>query len=112
MSPPSETTTTYAAMHHPPNLPAQCKVVLDLLKRLEHKGHCIYMDNWFNSPALASKLSQLGFGACGTVRYITRGIPAFANPKKHHMKTDADPQFIKKQAYYGSYGRIRSVSLS
>ena len=39
--------------------PAQSKVVLDLLKGLEHKGHCIYMDNWFNSPALVSKLSQL-----------------------------------------------------
>ena len=82
--------------HHPPNLPAQGKVVLDLLKGLEHKGHCIYMDNWFNSPALVSKLSQLGFGACRTVRYTTRGIPDFANPKKHTMKRDADPQFYQK----------------
>ena len=85
--------------------PAQGKVVLDLLKGLEHKGHCIYMDNWFSSPALVSKLSQLGFGACGTVRYTTRAIPDFANPKKHPMKRDADPQTA-------SYGRIRSVSLS
>ena len=93
MPPPNETTIAYAATHHPPNLPAQGKVVLDLLKGLEHKGHCIYMDNWFNSPTLVSKLSQLGFGACGTVRYTTRGIPDFANPKKHPMKRDADPQF-------------------
>ena len=113
MPPPSETTIAYAATHHPPNLPAQGKVVLDLLKGLEHKGHCIYMDNWFNSPALVSKLSQLGFGPCGIVRYTTRGIPDFANPKKHPMKRDADPQFKKKkQANYASYGRIRSVSLS
>ena len=96
MPPPRETTIAYAATHHPPNLPAQGKVVLDLLKGLEHKGHCINMDNWFNSPALVSKLSQLGFGACGTVRYTTRGIPAFANPKKHPMKRDADPQFYQK----------------
>ena len=86
MPPPSETTIAYAATHHPPNLPAQGKVVLDLRKGLEHKGHCIYMDNWFNSPALVSQLSQLGFGACGTVRYTKRGIPDFANPKKHPMK--------------------------
>ena len=96
MPPPRETTIAYAATHHPPNLPAQGKVVMDLLKGLEHKGHCIYMDNWFNSPALVSKLSQLGFGACGTVRYTTRGIPDFANPKKHPMKRDADPQFYQK----------------
>ena len=48
----SKTTAAYAATHHPPNIPAQGKVVLDLLKGLEHKGHCICMDNWFNSPAL------------------------------------------------------------
>ena len=41
MPPPSETTIDCAATHHPPNLPAQGKVVLDLLKGLEHKGHCI-----------------------------------------------------------------------
>ena len=54
------------------------------------------MDNWSNSPALVSKLSQLGFGACGTVRYTTRGIRDFANLKKHPMKRDADPQFYQK----------------
>ena len=54
MPPPSETTIAYAATHHPPNLPAQGKVVLDLLKGLEHKRHCIYMDNWFNSPSCHS----------------------------------------------------------
>ena len=54
------------------------------------------MDNWFNSPALVSKLSLIGFGACRTVRYTTRGIPAFANPKKHPMKRDAEPQFYQK----------------
>ena len=54
------------------------------------------MDNWFNSPALVFTLSQLRFGACGTVRYTTRGIRAFANPKKHPMKRDAEPQFYQK----------------
>ena len=98
MSPPSKTTVAYAATHHPPDLPAQGKVVLDLLKGLEHKEHCIYMDNWFNS--LVSKLSQLGFGAYGTVRYTTRGILAFANPKSTPWKEMLIPSFIKKQANY------------
>ena len=47
MPPPSETTIAYAATHHPPNLPAKGKVVLDLLKRLEHKGH----STWKYNPA-------------------------------------------------------------
>ena len=95
-TPQIKTSNVYAATHHPPDIPAPGKIVLDLVKGLENKGHCIYMDNWFTSPALFSKLSQLGFGACGTVRYTTRGIPDVANPKKQPMTRDADPQFYQK----------------
>ena len=86
----------FAATHHPPNMPAQGRVVLDLVKGLEHKGHFIFMDNWYTSPALVSKLSDLGFAACGTVRYRTLGIPDYANPKKFPMEKGADPQFYTK----------------
>lgn len=41
-------------------------VVLKLVKGLEHKGHHLYCDNIYSSPALFSSLQQLGFGACGT----------------------------------------------
>ncbi len=54
------------------------------------------MDNWFTSSALFSKLSELGFGACGTVRYTTLGIPDVANSKKFPMKSGADPKFFQK----------------
>ena len=50
-------------------------VVLKLLEGLEHRGHHIYMDNYYTSPALFQDLRRLGFGACGTVRINRRGIP-------------------------------------
>jgi len=42
---------------------------------LEHKGHHVYMDNYYSSPALFSALKQVGFEACGTVRINRRGMP-------------------------------------
>jgi len=48
---------------------------LSLVEGLEHKGHHVYMDNYYSSPALFSALKQVGFGACGTVRINRRGMP-------------------------------------
>jgi hypothetical protein len=50
-------------------------VVLDLLKGLERRGHHVYVDNYYTSPALFSDLRDRGFGACGTVRANKRGLP-------------------------------------
>ena len=86
----------YAEANHPPNLTASGQVVIDLLKGLENKGHVVFMDNWYTSPALVHKLSQLGFGARGTVRYTTQGIPDSANPKKVPMNRHDPPQFFSK----------------
>ena len=63
---------------------------------LENKGHIIYCDNYFTSPALVAKLYKLGFGCCGTARYNTQGIPHAANPKKHNMRKGDDPKFVVK----------------
>ena len=43
-------------------------VVLKLLEGLENRGHHIYMDNHYTSPALFQDLRCRGFCACGTVR--------------------------------------------
>ena len=86
----------YAEANHPPNLTASGQVVVDLLKGMENKGHVVFMDNWYTSPALVHKLSQLGFGARGTVRYTTQGIPDCANPKKVPRKRHDPPQFFSK----------------
>ena len=50
-------------------------VVLKLLEGLEGRGHHVYTDNYYSSPALFGDLQRLGFGACGTVRKNRRGLP-------------------------------------
>ena len=50
-------------------------VVLDLLVGLENRGHHVYFDNYYTSIPLSMKLSDLGFGSCGTVRINRKGIP-------------------------------------
>ena len=50
-------------------------VVLKLLEGLENKGHHVYTDNYYTSPALFRDLALKGFGACGTVRVDRRGVP-------------------------------------
>lgn len=51
-------------------------IVMSLLEGLEGKGHHVFTDNYYSSPALFAELREKGFGACGTVRVNRRGIPA------------------------------------
>lgn len=51
------------------------QVVLDLLTGLENKGHCITMDNFFNSPALARHLKSIGIDCLGTLRPNRKNVP-------------------------------------
>ena len=65
-------------------------VVLKLIEGIEHRGHHVYMDNYYTSPTLFTSLQQLGFGACGTVRVNRRGMPkevTAAKLKKGEMTT-------------------------
>ena len=50
-------------------------VVLKLMDGLEGRGHYIYTDNYYSSPALFGDLQRLGFCTCGTVRKNRRGLP-------------------------------------
>ena len=51
------------------------KVVTDLVDLVYDKGHIIYMDNYFSSPALFQELADNQTGACGTLRLNRRGVP-------------------------------------
>ena len=50
-------------------------VVMKLVEKLEGRGHHVYTDNFYSSPALFVELRERGFGACGTVRTNRRGLP-------------------------------------
>lgn len=51
------------------------RVVLDLTRDMLHKNHHVYMDNFFSSPTLFSRLLHDGIYACGTVRTNRQGYP-------------------------------------
>ena len=61
-------------------------IVLKLVEGLHHKGHHLYCDNYYTSPALFLALRNLGFGACGTVNSNRRGIPACIKAKDKMKK--------------------------
>ena len=94
---------------HPSDLTIPGEVVVELLNGLEHKGHVIYCDNYFNRPALVSKLSQLGFGCCGPVRYTAQGIPNAAHPKTNIMKKGDNPKLYEKAGQYALFGMITKM---
>ncbi|XP_037875467.1 piggyBac transposable element-derived protein 4 isoform X4 [Bombyx mori] len=51
-------------------------LVLRLLNGLEHKGHTIWMDNYYNSPSLARELKVRGFDCVGTLRTNRKFVPS------------------------------------
>ncbi|GBP78871.1 PiggyBac transposable element-derived protein 4 [Eumeta japonica] len=62
------------------------KIVLNLLEGLEHKGHCVTMDNYYNSPALARYLKCRGFDCLGTERLTRKNIPEDVKEMKKNVK--------------------------
>ena len=51
------------------------QVVTNLTNVIFGKGHIIYMDNYFSSPALYDELAANQTGACGTLHLNRCGIP-------------------------------------
>ena len=60
-----------------PNFTQTTKLVVGLLARsgLLDKGHKVYLDNYYNSPELASELDAHDTYVCGTVRCNRRNMP-------------------------------------
>lgn len=59
----------------PADVPLGTHVVQTLAEPLFDKGHVIYMDNFFSSPALYKLLADNQTGACGTLRANRIGVP-------------------------------------
>ena len=50
--------------------------VLQLVRPYANRGHILYLDNLFTSPALLNHLHRIGVRACGTLRPNRKGVPA------------------------------------
>lgn len=57
-------------------------VVMTLMTDYLNKGHVVFVDNWYSSPALFEKLHCRRTGACGTVRKNRVGLPPFPSKMK------------------------------
>ncbi|XP_066585873.1 piggyBac transposable element-derived protein 4-like [Prorops nasuta] len=50
-------------------------IVAHFLEPYFHKGHVIYIDNWYSSPKLTEFLHDKDTGMCGTLRKIGKSVP-------------------------------------
>ena len=71
---------TYYTIGKDSSLDTSCGSVIDatvfrLLQGLENKGHHVYTDNYYSNPTLYTKLKELGYEACGTVKVNRKGMP-------------------------------------
>ena len=65
-----------------PGLKLSGSIVMTLMQHYLNKGHHLYVDNWYTSPALFERLHRKKIGACGTVRKNRKGLPSLANGLK------------------------------
>jgi len=57
------------------NMNKTTAIVLKLLEPLLHKGYTVWMDNFYNSPALARTLKAVGTDCVGTLKLNRKGVP-------------------------------------
>ena len=57
------------------NLGKSGNIVVQLFKPYLEKGHTLFVDNWYTSPALFIFLHKNGTNACGTVKKRRKGMP-------------------------------------
>ncbi|XP_067940184.1 piggyBac transposable element-derived protein 4-like, partial [Watersipora subatra] len=50
-------------------------IVMKLMSGLLNLGHCLFMDNFYNSPELAAELVKNNTHVCGTLRPNRKGVP-------------------------------------
>ena len=55
-------------IYYDKRLGASRSLVMKLMGKYLQKGHNLYVDNWYSSPALFEALHSMKTGACGTVR--------------------------------------------
>lgn len=54
-------------------------IVAHFMTSYFHKGHIVFIDNWYSSPKLAEFLHDRETGMCGTVKKNRKGMPELNN---------------------------------
>lgn len=78
------------------NISATHAVVRELVAPFTGKGHEVYMDSYYTSPAIANELADLETGLCGTVRTTRKGMPKGLGKSVLQLKKGDDPVFLRK----------------
>jgi len=60
--------------------------VTELTRKIEGRGHNLYMDSFFSSPELFDDLAKKHIYCCGTVRPNSKGMPQDLRPKMTKLK--------------------------
>ncbi|KAL2102438.1 hypothetical protein ACEWY4_001606 [Coilia grayii] len=71
-------------------------VVSQLMAPYTGKGHEVYMDSYYTSPAVATELASKDTGLCGTVSSQRRGMPKALKPAMLPLSKGDDPVFMRQ----------------
>lgn len=98
------------------------KLVLKILDGLEHRGHTVWMENYFNSPPLARELKKRGFDCVGTLKLNCKEVPQeLACLKKEQMEVrsvygctsgDVDVMVFRDQNLVGLISTYHGISIN
>ena len=69
-------------------------IVYNLLDSFQGRNFYTFMDNWFSSINLFTKLEERGIRACGTLRMNRKGFPQFL--KNANLQSQGDSAFAQK----------------
>ncbi len=66
-----------------------------LMAQYTGKGHEVYMDSYYTSPAIANELAHNDTGMCGTVNCKRRGMPSYLRQTELPLSKGDDPVFMR-----------------
>uniref|UniRef100_A0A8C1TF10 PiggyBac transposable element-derived protein domain-containing protein n=1 Tax=Cyprinus carpio TaxID=7962 RepID=A0A8C1TF10_CYPCA len=70
-------------------------IVRQLMAQYTGKGHEVYMDSYYTSPAIANELANNDTGMCGTVNCKRRGMPRCLRQTELPLSKGDDPVFMR-----------------
>lgn len=73
------------------------QLVMNMMENYFGIGHIVYMDSFYNSPALARSLAANQVGVCGTVNVNRKEMPRQLKPVHTILKKNDPPVYMKSE---------------